>query len=88
MLVEMHIRGTPYWMLAEEAGEYNDIKHTRVEADNPHVYSPEELYNSIKYVHPVLSEVIRPALASEMLLGKDCYGVYKTHILGGVEEKT
>ncbi|MFM7978657.1 MAG: hypothetical protein ACKPKO_05025 [Candidatus Fonsibacter sp.] len=77
MLVELHIRGTPYWMLAEEAGKYRDMKHMRVEADNPDVNSPQELYNRIKDVHPLVGEVVRPAEQSEMLPGRDCYGVYK-----------
>ena len=81
MLVEMHIRGTPYWMLAEEAGEYKDIKHMRVEADTPHAKTPKELYDLIKDVHPVVGEVVRPAIQSEMLHGKDCYGVYKVTAL-------
>ena len=53
------------------------IKHMRVEADHPDVTSPQELYNRIQDVHAVVGSVVRPAERSEMLPGKDCYGVYK-----------
>ena len=64
-------------MLAEESGEYKNIKHMRVEADDPHVQSPQELYDSIKDVNPITSDILRAATASEMMPGKSSYGVYK-----------
>ena len=39
------------------------------------------LYDLIKDVHPVVGEVVRPAIQSDMLLGKDGYGVYKVTVL-------
>jgi len=74
-LVEIHIKGTPYWCIAEEPGEMRDIKYMRVERDNKDVTSAKELFNHIKDVHPVTGDIMRPATPAECYNGSH-EGVY------------
>ena len=76
VLVEIIIKGTPYWCVAEEPGEMRDIKYMRVERDNRNVTSAKELFNNIKDVHPVTSDIMRPATPHECWYGSH-EGVYK-----------
>ena len=85
-LVEIHIKGTPYWCIAEEPGEMRDIKYMRVERDNKDAMSAKELFGRIKDVHPQVGDIMRPATAAECYYGSH-EGVYKIINIPDINEQ-
>ena len=83
-LAEVHVRGTPYWLLAEEPGEFRDIKHMRVDCDHADATSSRDLYNRIMNVHPVTGAVMRPVTSAEVW-GGSVEGVYKITALAELQ---
>ena len=65
-------------MYAKYPGQWNDIKHMRVERDLPNCATPKDLYDRIMSVHPYIGDgFMRPARQDEVQPGKRTEDVWK-----------
>jgi hypothetical protein len=79
VLVELHIAGSVYFLLAEYPKAWNDVKHMKVEFDfAKQVSTPKELYDKIMAVQPYTGDgFLRPAMPHEVLAGRSTDGIYR-----------